>query len=236
MNITSEAVFECGRCKESRPQVCLSCGAGKFAVIKPGISRLREEIALAAGRKIDDVVLISGQSKDTVDTSKMLFIGTESLLHRLKDVDSVIFLDIDQELSAPRYRASEISATLLIGAARLVSRSGKDGRVLVQTFNAQHPLLQAVSERSIDSYIASEVASRSAMKMPPFSSLAQVSGVAAPDVVAFIENQMGISVSTDNQGAYLIRSDTWQILSGALDAMGLSKSARYKLVVDPPRV
>ena len=236
MNITSEAVFECGRCKESRPQVCLSCGAGKFAVIKPGISRLREEIALAAGRKIDDVVLISGQSKDTVDTSKMLFIGTESLLHRLKDVDSVIFLDIDQELSAPRYRASEISATLLIGAARLVSRSGKDGRVLVQTFNAQHPLLQAVSERSIDSYIASEVASRSAMKMPPFSSLAQVSGVAAPEVVAFIENQMGISVSTDNQGAYLIRSDTWQILSGALDAMGLSKSARYKLVVDPPRV
>jgi hypothetical protein len=74
------------------------------------------------------------------------------------------------------------------------------------------------------------------MKMPPFSSLAQVSGVAAPEVVAFIENQMGISVSTDNQGAYLIRSDTWQILSGALDAMGLSKSARYKLVVDPPRV
>ena len=236
MIITSETMFECGRCKVSRPQVCLACGGGKFAVLKPGISRLREEIALAAGRKIEDVVEISSQSKDAVDTSKMLFIGTESLLHRLKDVDSVVFLDIDQELSAPRYRASEITSTLLIGAARLVSRSSKDGRVLVQTFNAQHPLLKAVFDKNIDSYIASETASRQAMHMPPFSCLAQVSGVAAPEVVASIENQFGISVSADDHGTYLIRSDTWQHLSSALDGMNLSKSARYKLVVDPPRV
>ena len=236
MNITSDSLFECGRCKESQPQVCLSCGTGKFAVLKPGISRLREEIALAAGRKIDDVVEISSQSKDAVDTSKMLFIGTESLIHRLKDVDTVVFLDIDQELSAPRYRASEIASTLLIGAARLVSRSSSEGRVLVQTFNAQHPLLKAVSDKKIDSYIASETASRRAMHMPPFSSLAQVSGVAAPEVVASIQNQMGITVSADDHGAYLIRSDTWQHLSSALDGMGLSRSARYKIVVDPPRV
>ena len=236
MHITSDSLFECGRCKESRPQVCLNCAAGKFAVLKPGISRLREEIALAAGRKIDDVVEISSQSKDAVDISKMLFIGTESLIHRLKDVDTVVFLDIDQELSAPRYRASEIASTLLIGAARLVSRSSSEGRVLVQTFNAQHPLLKAVSTKKIDSYIASETASRRAMNMPPFSSLAQVSGVAAPEVVASMQNQMGITVSANDHGAYLIRSDTWQHLSSALDGMGLSKSARYKLVVDPPRV
>ena len=236
MNITSDSLFECGRCKESRPKVCLSCSAGKFAVLKPGISRLREEIALAAGRKIEDVVEISGKSKDAVDVSKMLFIGTESLIHRLKDVDTVVFLDIDQELSAPRYRASEIASTLLIGAARLVLRSSSEGRVLVQTFNAQHPLLKAVSTKKIDSYIASETASRRAMNMPPFSSLAQISGAAAPGVVALLQDQSGISVSAENQGTFLIRSESSQHLSAALDKIDLPKSARYKLVVDPPRV
>ena len=236
MNITSDSLFECGRCKESRPQVCLSCSAGKFAVLKPGISRLREEIALAAGRKTDDVVEISGKSKDAVDVSKMLFIGTESLIHRLKDVDTVVFLDIDQELSAPRYRASEIASTLLIGAARLVSRSSSEGRVLVQTFNAQHPLLKAISDKKIDAYIASESASRIAMRMPPFSSLAQISGAAAPGIVALLQDQSGISVSAENQGTFLIRSESSQHLSAALDKIDLPKSARYKLVVDPSRV
>jgi hypothetical protein len=51
-----------------------------------------------------------------------------------------------------------------------------------------------------------------------------------------MQNQMGITVSANDHGAYLIRSDTWQHLSSALDGMGLSKSAHYKLVVDPPRV
>lgn len=236
MNITSDAQFTCGRCHGSRPHVCLSCGSGKFAVLKPGITRLHEEIAAAAGRKIDDVVLIAGQSKEAIDISKMLFIGTESLLHRLKDVDTVVFLDIDQELSAPRYRASEIMATLLIGAARLVSRSSSNGKVLMQTFNAQHPLLRAVSSKKIDAYIDSEIASRMAMLMPPFSCIAQVSGASAPLVAAHVQRQLGMDISSENQGVFLIRSNSWQLLSRALDDMALPRSARYKLVVDPPRV
>ena len=236
MTITSDTMFECGRCKEQRPHVCLSCGTGKFAVLKPGISRLREELALAAGRKIDDVVEVSGQSKESIDLSKMLYIGTESLLHRLKDVDTVVFLDVDQELSAPRYRASEIAATLLVGAARLVSRSRGEGRVLVQTFNAQHPLLVAVSNKAISAYLVSETASRKAMRMPPYSSLAQVSGAASSEIALQLEKQSGVAVSSDNHGSYLVRTDNWKRLASAIDSLVLPKSARYKMVVDPPRV
>jgi hypothetical protein len=72
--------------------------------------------------------------------------------------------------------------------------------------------------------------------MPPFSSLAQISGAAAPGVVALLQDQSGISVSAENQGTFLIRSESSQHLSAALDKIDLPKSARYKLVVDPPRV
>ena len=88
--------------------MCLKCGAAKFLVLKPGVSKLREEIARAAGRPLHDVseVTASMDADDSVDQSKMLFVGTEAALHRVHDVDTVVFLDIDQELSAPRYRSS----------------------------------------------------------------------------------------------------------------------------------
>jgi primosomal protein N' len=106
----------------------------------------------------------------------------------------------------------------------------------VQTFNAQHPLLAAVSNKAISAYLVSETASRKAMRMPPYSSLAQVSGAASSEIALQLEKQSGVAVSSDNHGSYLVRTDNWKRLASAIDSLVLPKSARYKMVVDPPRV
>ena len=47
------------------------------------------------------------------------------MLHRVESADTVAFLDFDQELLAPRYRAGEEAMSLLIQAARLVGERDK---------------------------------------------------------------------------------------------------------------
>jgi primosomal protein N' (replication factor Y) len=85
VEINDDGLFSCPRCLLQRPQVCLKCGAAKFLVLKPGVSKLREDIARAAGRPLHDVseVTASMDADDSVDQSKMLFVGTEAALHQI---------------------------------------------------------------------------------------------------------------------------------------------------------
>ena len=56
VEIGATGQFSCPRCSTQRPQVCAKCSSAKFLTLKPGVSKLREEIAQAAGRKLADVV------------------------------------------------------------------------------------------------------------------------------------------------------------------------------------
>ena len=63
-----------------------------------------------------------------------MVVGTEATLHQIDRADVVAFLDADQELLAPRYRAAEQALALLARAARLVGGKAGGGRIVVQTF------------------------------------------------------------------------------------------------------
>ncbi len=105
----------CRRCGTVRPVVCQNCGSGALALLRPGVSRIREELEAAAGRPVG---MVTGQSASLPDCD--VLVGTEAVLHRAKHADVVAFLDLDAELLAPRYRAGEQAMALLARAARLV--------------------------------------------------------------------------------------------------------------------
>ena len=119
--------------------VCQNCGSGALSLIRPGVSRLREEIEAAAARPVG---MVTGESESLPDCD--VLIGTEAVLHRGGKADVVAFLDLDGELLAPRYRAAEQAMALLARAARLVGGRSGGGRLLVQTFLPRHEVLQAV--------------------------------------------------------------------------------------------
>ncbi len=234
----AEGQFSCPRCFVQRPQVCIKCSSAKFLTLKPGVSKLREEIAQAAGRKVSDVVEVSGSSNDAdaLDQAKMLFVGTEAALHRVHEADTVVFLDIDQELAAPRYRASEIVGSLLVHAARLVGRSDRGGKVMVQTHSIDSPVLQAMSTLRIDKYLQSVSDMRSFMKLPPFGALAQLSGTNIDDAIEELRRNVFVHVSAVSDGSYLVKAADWQVLADALSEVEASKGVRLKVQVDPARV
>jgi len=230
--------FSCPRCSTQRPQVCTKCSSAKFLTLKPGVSKLREEIAQAAGRKIADVVEVTGGGDDaeSVDQSKMLFVGTEAALHRVHEADTVVFLDIDQELAAPRYRASEIVGSLLVHAARLVGRSELGGKVMVQTHSIDSPVLQAMATLHIDEYLHSVSEMRSYMKLPPFGALAQLSGTKIDEAMNDLAKNVFVHVSASSDGSYLVKASDWQVLADALSEVESTKGVRLKIQVDPARV
>jgi primosomal protein N' (replication factor Y) len=230
--------FSCPRCSTQRPQVCMKCSSAKFLTLKPGVSKLREEIAQAAGRKIAEVVEVTGGGDDAVaiDQSKMLFVGTEAALHRVHEADTVVFLDIDQELAAPRYRASEIVGSLLVHAARLVGRSEIGGKVMVQTHSVDSPVLQAMTTLHIDEYLQSVSEMRSFMKLPPFGALAQLSGTNIDEAINTLSKNVFVHVSASQDGSYLVKASDWQVLADALSEIEAAKGVRLKVQVDPSRV
>ena len=78
-----------------------------------------------------------------------VLVGTDAVLYRQSElrrgggVGVVAFLDFDQELLAPRYRAGEQALTLLARASRLVGGREERARVIVQTRVPEHPVLEA---------------------------------------------------------------------------------------------
>lgn len=238
VEIGAQGQFSCPRCSVERPQVCVKCSSAKFLTLKPGVSKLREEIAQAAGRKVSDVVEVTagGDNETAVDQAKMLYVGTEAALHRLHDADTVVFLDIDQELAAPRYRASEIVGTLLVHAARLVGRSHRGGKVMVQTHSVDSPVLQAMVTLRIDQYLQSVTEMRRSMKLPPFGALAQLSGSSIDEAMEELQRNVFVHVSASSSGSYLVRAADWQVLADVLSKVEVPKGVRLKVEVDPGRV
>lgn len=214
---------------EERPLICANCTGAKLKRLRLGVNRAAEELAALAGVPVRD--LSADPSAQPADAS--ILVGTEAALHVGWTPDSVVFLDVDQELLAPRYRAAEQAYALLSRAARLV---GPQGRVLVQTRTPEHRTLRAALHSDPARFGAEELQVRTAAGWPPASALAEISGAAAE---AFVEPLLG-RVDVDvlgprPDGRYLLRCADAERLAEVL-ASARRPKGRLRVAVDPPRV
>ena len=227
-----DGMLECPRCDTVRPKVCQVCGASAMAVVKPGVTRLREELEAAANRP---VAAVTGESDEELPAADV-YVGTEAVLHRVRNVDVVAFLDFDAELLAPRYRAGEQAMALLVRAGRLVGARDRGGRVIVQTYVPQHEVLQAALLGDTGRVVDGELARRRLLGLPPFRALAAIEGADAESIA----KASGLEFATTAKGV-LVRADDWLTLGNALaEAAGIkearTKGSRLRIEVDPQRI
>ena len=221
-----DGVLRCRRCATERPPVCQHCGSGALANVRPGVTRLRDELEAAANRPVIAVTRDSPLEPGAAG----VYVGTEAVLHRVTETDVVAFLDLDAELLAPRYRAAEHAMALLVRAARLLGSRSEGGRLIVQTFIPRHPVIDAALFTDPGRLAKVEAARRRDLALPPFSALARVSGPGADTFVA----ASGLASAPDGDGL-LVRADTWDALGPVLAATPRPKGARLRIEVDPPR-
>jgi len=162
-------------------------------------------------------------------------VGTEAVLHHVDRADVVAFLDLDQELLAPRYRAAEQALALLARAARLLGGRAEGGRLLVQTALAHHEVLQAVLHADPTRVSAVEGARRLELGFPPVTALAAVSGAGAEALAVVLAADPTVEVLGPADGRYLVRAPDHATLADAL-AAAPRPPARVRVEVDPLRV
>ncbi len=243
-----------------RPAVCEFCGATKFRRARVGVKGVAEEMERLARRPV--VQVVGGAAPDAASSSTgsraadddaeaprrrrqsrpqsrqpALYIGTEAVLHRVPSADAVAFVDFDQELTAPRYRAGEEAFALLVRAARLVGPRSGGGIVLVQTRLPAHPVLTAAAGADPSDWLRAESRRRSEMRQPPAATWALVSGAAAPGYLDSLSeglNARALDIAGPADGTWRIRSDDRVALLDALSAAG-RPSGRLRVAVDPLR-
>ncbi len=230
--IGSGPELACARCGTHRPMVCLACGGARFKNLRLGVSKAREELEALAGEPVVEVTGASDEDDPAIGSARLL-IGTEALLHRVGRADAVAFLDFDQHLLAPRYRAGEQALGLLARAARVVRR-GSDGRghLLVQTRTPDHPALMAARHADPARLTDGEASLRAALGLPPAVAVALVSGPAAPAFMTEIGAPAGLTIQGPVDGTWRVRAaDHGQLCDGL--AAVTRPPGRLRIAVDP---
>jgi primosomal protein N' (replication factor Y) len=222
----------CARCGTVRPTVCASCGASRLRTLRQGVTRVRDEIAALIGEPVDEVTAASGAAE--VPSSRVV-VGTEATLHQIDRADAVAFLDFDQELLAPRYRAAEQALGLLARAARVVGGKAGGGRLVVQTHVPRHEVVQAALNADPTRVASAERDRRTQLRFPPVTAMAEVSGAAAGAFVGAIGGHLGVEVLGPSDGRWLVRAPDHRTLCDALAATP-RPPGRLRVAVDPPRV
>ncbi len=215
----------CRRCTTVRPPVCQECGAGTFANLRPGVTRIGEELEAAANRR---VVVVTAKD-DGPPARSDLYVGTEAALYRVPPVDVVAFLEFDSEMLAPRFRASEQALALIVRAGRLAPT------VLVQTFEPDHEVLHAAATGDPQVVVDAERERRSMLGLPPYGALASVTGAFSDEVVSQLDREL-VQVGGDGDDRHLLRARDWTTLGTAVNATTRPPGSRVRVAVDPPRI
>ena len=217
---------------ERRPVVCARCGSTVLRNLRMGVTRLREDLASLTGEPVGELTADS----DGVRAERIV-VGTEAVLWRLESAAAVVFLDFDQELLAPRQRAAEQALALLARGARLAGDRRGAGRLVVQTRQPDHPVVQA-AVRADPSIVATvEQERRQPLGVAPYGAQAKVSGPGAEAFIAALQSTAGTAVSIRGplDGQFLLRAPSHEPLLDLL-ARTPRPAERLRVEVDPLRV
>jgi primosomal protein N' (replication factor Y) (superfamily II helicase) len=227
--------LQCSLCESTQPVVCKSCGSTAFKSFRPGVNKVRDELARLTKRQVGEV------TRDTEGLPEgEVLVGTEALLHRVNRADAVVFLEFDQELLAPRMSASEDALVLLARASRLVGGRKRGGRVIVQATATDHEVLDAAVHADPTRLLELEQARRKELNWPPFTSIARISGAGAdPFVKPLIDGESGADLQVlgpDDRGHYLVKAPPTAQLGLELSRLPRPARLRLRIEVDPPRL
>ncbi len=163
------------------PQRCPTCG-GEMRIRGFGTERLEDEVATlfpeakvlrmdldTTRNKTAYQDIINAFSRHEVD----ILIGTQMVSKGLHfdDVSLVAVLNADQLLNQPDFRSYERAYQMLEQVAGRAGRKGRQGEVMIQTFEPDNPVLGYVLHHDYQGLFDSQSAERKMFHYPPFQRL-----------------------------------------------------------------
>jgi primosomal protein N' (replication factor Y) len=105
-----------------------------------------------------------------------VLVGTQMVTKGLdfRHVNLVGIMNADSLLNFPDFRAHERSFQLLTQVSGRAGRTKKRGKVLIQTYNPHHHILQQVAQGDYDGMYAEQLAQRNQYKYPPTNRIIKI--------------------------------------------------------------
>ncbi|WP_108422943.1 replication restart helicase PriA [Flagellimonas amoyensis] len=159
-------------------QACLACGSPTLDKKGFGTEQIQEELGqlfpeINVGRMDLDTTrgkyayekIISAFENQEMD----ILVGTQMVTKGLdfRNVSLVGIMNADTMLNFPDYRAHERSFQMLTQVAGRAGRTQKRGKVLIQSYNPYHQILQQVTTHDYDKMFVEQLYEREQFKYPP---------------------------------------------------------------------
>jgi primosomal protein N' (replication factor Y) len=178
--------LQCHHCghAEPIPPACPECGAeGSLTPLGPGVERVQEEAAelfpdarrlVMASDTLPGPAAAAEAARAIQAREVDLIIGTQIVAKgwHFPHLTVVGVVDADLGLAGGDLRAAERTVQLLHQVAGRAGRAEAPGRVLLQSWNPDHPVMQALISGDLDSFMAAEADQRRPGHWPPFGRLA----------------------------------------------------------------
>ncbi|HEX9043723.1 MAG TPA: primosomal protein N' [Candidatus Limnocylindrales bacterium] len=185
--------LRCHHCGSASPLAarCPVCGSPRIRYLGGGTERVEREVrdrfpGLRVGRLDRDVVERKGAAERIVDAFTEggldVLVGT-SLVAKGLDIPEVTLVGVvsaDVALNLPDERAAERTYQLLAQAVGRAGRGTRPGLAIVQSYQPEHPAIQAVVRADAATFYDAELALRERFGSPPFGRLVRLT-VAVPE-------------------------------------------------------
>jgi primosomal protein N' (replication factor Y) len=178
--------LRCHYCDFSAPAsgVCFMCGSSQLMELGLGTEQLEQTLARLFPRarvaRLDRDTA-SGEGVEAV-LSRLrareidILVGTQMVTkgHDLPGVTLVGVILADQSLAFPDFRAAERTFQLLAQVGGRAGRGERPGRVILQTYQPDHPAVHFARTHDYLGFLHSEMRARRELSYPPFSRLVAV--------------------------------------------------------------
>ncbi|MBS0288927.1 MAG: primosomal protein N' [Proteobacteria bacterium] len=227
-------VLICHHCLKQRslPLNCPACHQAQLNPVGQGTEKLEAFLQVhfphtVIARIDSDVTGKKGHLESLLSKAKnkeaQLLIGTQILAkgHHFPHLGMVAVVDADGGLFSVDFRSVERMAQLLIQVAGRAGRVHEAGKVFIQTFHPQHPLLQSILHQNYLKLAEQLLQERQAYHLPPYTYFALIRAQGP-------KKQMAESLLTQIQQQLQKQQNKAITISGPVPAPMLKRQGLYR--------
>ncbi len=174
------------------PGSCPTCGSTDIKMKGFGTEKIEEELplyfpdALIARMDLDTTRSKNAYRRIIEDFEQRktnILVGTQMISKGLDfdNVGVVGILNADNMLNFPDFRSHERAFQLMAQVSGRAGRKKKRGKVIIQSYQPMHPVIQQVTTNDYDGMYKNQVAERRSYNYPPFSRMIILSVVHADE-------------------------------------------------------
>lgn len=179
--------LKCHYCgyRENVPEFCPRCGASGLVFLGYGTEKIEAELKnIFPDSKVKRMDMDTVRTKNDIERIMAEFeakkidilVGTQMITKGLDfdHIGLVGVIDFDRLTQFPDFRANERAFQLVLQVGGRAGRRQKQGTVVIQTHNPNHPLLGDIVNTDYYTFIERELKERRLFNYPPFIRLIEV--------------------------------------------------------------